>query len=153
MANHSRGLGCGVKLAIHDGKAANIPFIQFVIAASDTKEFWRTVNEDDLGRWLATSKLLALGSVAEQLFNILELDIGSGYYGFSYEVRVDTPALLSTSSKIDTPDTSLMLWPPTNKYNYALCPHDAAGTTIICEFCRVFTVPEAHSIGGGAPAL
>jgi hypothetical protein len=91
-----------------------------VIAASDTKQFWRTVNEDDLGRWLSNHKLLAMGSVADELFDILELHIRTGAYGFSHEVEVELSGLMSAPRRIAAPDTCLVLWPPTNKRSYEM---------------------------------
>jgi hypothetical protein len=102
-----------------------------VIAASDTKKFWRTINEDDLGRCLSNHKLLAMGSVADELFDILELHNRFGAYRFSHEVKVEHPGLLSAPRKIAAPESCLVLWPPTDRHAYEMwVPVDSAWTSV-----------------------
>lgn len=98
-----------------------------VLAAADTKGFWRSLNEDTLAARLGGRKVLALGDVAVQLYEMLGLDIADGCYGFEYEVAVAVPALMAAPHRIRAPAGKVALWPATSKYAFGVSPAPEAG--------------------------
>lgn len=104
-----------------------------VIAAPDTKEYWRSLNEDTLAARLGGLRVLALGSVAEQLYAMLGLGMSHGFYAFDHEVAVAVPALMEAPHRIRAPAGKVALWPPTPKYAFGLPGSQAAGVEVLAS--------------------
>lgn len=104
-----------------------------VLAAQDTKGFWRSMNEDTLAARLGGLRVLALGSVAEQLYEMLGSDMAQGIYVFEDEVTVAVPALMEAPHRIRAPAGKVALWPATSKYAFGLPGPQAAGVEVLAS--------------------